>query len=100
MRKDTKLILESLSLKETFGPSYNKFIKMLTPDITTVFKFSTYEDGVGDFDIYDMNNKRIGSIYNDTSDSGYYEVNIKNKTKKFKTIEEVIGFLDNIAKNL
>ena len=103
MKNDTMKLLESIqnNINEGFGPKYDDFMNMITPEINDVFNFHTDEDGMGDFDIFNVDGNYVGNIYNDR-DNDLYEINVKDEnnkkvSKKFKTIEEVINFLDNIA---
>ena len=103
MKNDTMKLLEGIqnNLKEGFGPKYKDFMNMITPEINDIFGFGTMEDGMGDFEIYNVDGDYIGNIYNDRDNDRYnvtvLDENNKKVSKSFKTIEEVISFLDDIA---
>lgn len=109
--KDIIKLIESLNEEEDtriYGPYYKDFIDKISKKNDYILKclqFGTNEDGMGDFEIFDLNDKYIGSIYNNTEDRGYI-LNLKLdklkpiKNKVFKNIDDLIDYLSDVINSI
>lgn len=78
-------------------PTYNDYNNAFSSEFKNKFDTSTYEDGMGDLDIF-QNGKYIGNIYR--NDDNKYEISLKKYLKDKKIVDtwqEAVKLLNNIA---
>lgn len=83
-------------IQESAVPKLADYQNAFNDDFNKIYNIGTYEDGMGDLDIY-KNNKRVGSIYR--NDDNKYEVTLRKhfKEKVADTWQDAVKLLNDVA---
>lgn len=83
-------------IQESTVPKLADYQNAFNDDFNKIYNIGTYEDGMGDLDIY-KNNKRVGSIYR--NDDNKYEVTLRKhfKEKVADTWQDAVKLLNDVA---
>ena len=83
-------------IQEGAVPKLADYQNAFSDNFNKIYNIGTYEDGMGDLDIY-KNNKRVGSIYR--NDDNKYEVTLRKhfKEKVADTWQDAVKLLNDVA---